>query len=121
MSKLSNQIKATMKKENEEEKRKMVENVRRSHDVARNNFGKYWDSRVKNSQDNYLSKLGMENRKIDESQYQIKKMEQLETVLLDRIKNTQSVQHNVFNSLALAMDMQAVPIAKRIEKSVEDK
>ena len=105
MSKLSDKIKATMKKEEQNEKRKIVDNIRRSHDAARGNYGKFWESRVKFSQDNYLGKLNQENSKIDETHKKIKKMEQLETVLLDRIKNTQSMQHNVFNSLALAMDM----------------
>lgn len=57
VSKLSDRIKQTFADEEVRKKQLIVNHVRKSENITRKSLDLHWNKRVKESQDNYLSKL----------------------------------------------------------------
>ena len=92
MSSLSDQIKVTMKHEGIKENKQIVNKVRISENLTRGSLDNFWQQKLKKSQMNYLDKLTFETHKIDKNKSELKQLENIESDLLERIKNTQNMQ-----------------------------
>lgn len=63
------------------------------------NLKKLWKKKVKNSGVNYLEKLYNQKDEVKLQKKKMKKLEQIENKVLDKFKNTQTIEQQAMNTL----------------------
>ena len=91
LSNLSDQLKTSMYQENINKNKSIVSKVRQSEELTRESLDNFRNQQIRKSQINYLDKLTSETFKIERNKKELKSLENIESHLLQKIKNTQNI------------------------------